>query len=375
MSRVKPKVLIIISTSIVGGPGKGLFQFLKYVKENHLDYILCSFSLKNRAKGEFVEQAEKKHLNIWLLYEHFRFDPSLIWQARKLIIKNRINIIQTHGYKEHVLGLILKIICRKPWIGFAHGYTDENAKVRFYNKLDRFALRFPDIVVTVSNSLKRRLIESGVSERKIRIIYNAIDKDGLRPDLTPDEVRVKYGIKQDERLIGVIGRLSPEKGQGIFLHAFKRLIGKIPDVKGIIIGDGPEKEKLIQFCSNNGLKDKIIFTGYQNNIANFYQIMDLMVLPSFSEALPNVVLEAMAFKIPVIATSVGGVPEIITDGQNGLLVPSGNPDILAEKMIQLLNDYERLKEFSENAYRSLYPKFSPESRALQILSLYQELLS
>ena len=371
----KPNVLIIISTSIIGGPGKGLFQFLKYVKENHLDYILCSFYLKNRPKGEFIEQAEKKQLNLWLLYEHFRFDPSLIWQARKLVQEKGINIIQTHGYKENVLAFFLKGVCKKPWIGFAHGYTNENAKVRFYNKLDRLALRYPDIVVTVSNRLKNLLIESGVPESKVRVIYNAIDKDELRPNLTTEEVRTKYGIKQGEKLLGVVGRLSPEKGVEVFLQAFKKAISHIPSLRGIIVGDGKEKEKLINFCSENGLKDKVIFTGYQNNIANFYQIMDLLVLPSFSEGLPNVVLEAMAFKIPVIATSVGGVPEIIKDGENGLLAPPGNPDILTEKILQLLKDDNRLKTLGENGYRSLYPKFSIESRALRIFSLYQELLS
>jgi len=375
LARVAPKVLIMISTSIVGGPGKGLFQFLESVRGNNLDYILCSFSLKNRPKGEFIEQVEKKRLNIQLLYEHFKFDPSLIWQARKLVQEKGINIIQTHGYKENVLGFFLKRISKKPWIGFAHGYTNENAKVRFYNRLDRIALRYPDVVVTVSNRLKNLLIESGVPESKILVIYNAIGKEQLRPDLTPDEVRAKYGIKQGDKIIGVVGRLSPEKGVEVFLQAFKKAINQIPNLRGIIIGDGQEKERLINFCSENGLKDKVIFTGYQNNIANFYQMMDLLVLPSFSEGLPNVVLEAMAFKIPVISTSVGGAPEIITDGQNGLLIPPGNPEIMAEKIIGLMSSDGHLKEIGENGYRSLYPKFSPESRANQILSLYQELLS
>jgi glycosyltransferase involved in cell wall biosynthesis len=298
----------------------------------------------------------------------------LIWQARKLVIENRINIIQTHGYKENVLGFFLKKVCNKPWIGFAHGYTNENAKVRFYNKLDRLALRYPDIMVTVSNRLKNLLIESGVPEKKVRVIYNAIDKEQLNADIHPDDLRINWNIKKEDKLIGVIGRLSPEKGQEVFLRAFSKVLEKVPFAKGIIIGDGQEKEKLINFCLENGLKDKIIFTGYQNNIANFYQIIDLLVLPSFSEGLPNVVLEAMAFKIPVISTSVGGAPEIITDGQNGLLVPPGDSKIMAEKIIQLLSNDGRLKEIGKNGHQSLFPKFSPENRASQILSLYQELL-
>jgi len=371
----KPRVLIIISTSSIGGPGKGVFQFLKYADRGSFDYLLCSIDIRNKPKGEFIKEAASKGLNIELLHQHFKFDPSMIWQARDIITKNDINIIQTHGYKESVLGFFLKKICKKPWIGFAHGYTNENIKVRLYNKLDSLALRVPDIVVTVSNSLKDFLANSGISEGKIRIIYNAIDKDELKPNLSPEEVRNRYSIKDEDKLVGVIGRLSPEKGQAVFLHAFKKVVEKVPFAKAIIIGDGQEKERLMNFCSDNGLRDKVIFSGYQNNIANFYQIMDLLVLPSFSEGLPNVILEAMAFKIPVIATSVGGVPEVITDGLNGLLVSPGNAELMAEKIIQLQGNKRESENIGENGYRSLYPRFSPEHRSDQILTLYEELLS
>ena len=371
----KPRVLIIISTLSIGGPGKGVFQFLKYADRNRFDYLLCSIDIKDRPTGEFIKQAVSKRLNIELLHQHFRFDPSLIWQARDLVTKNDINIIQTHGYKESVSGFFLKKICKKPWIGFAHGYTNENIKVRLYNKLDSLALRAPDIVVTVSNSLKNFLANSGISERKIRIIYNAIDKDELKPDLSAGEVRNQYSIRNGDKLVGVIGRLSPEKGQAVFLHAFRKVAEKVPFAKAIIIGDGQDRERLMNFCSDNGLRDRVIFAGYQNNIANFYQILDLLVLPSFNEGLPNVVLEAMAFRIPVIATSVGGVPEVITDGLNGLLVPPGNSDIMAEKIIELQGNDKGGETIRENAYQSLYPRFSPEHRAQQILTLYEELLS
>jgi len=371
----KPHVLIIISTSSIGGPGKGVFQFLKYADRGSFDYLLCSIDIGNKPKGEFIKEAVSKGLNIELLHQHFKFDPSMIWQARDIITKNDINIIQTHGYKESVLGFFLKKICKKPWIGFAHGYTNENIKVRLYNKLDSLALRAPDIVVTVSNPLKGFLVDSGISEKKIRIIYNAIDKDELKPDLSAGEVRNQYGIRNGDKLVGVIGRLSPEKGQAVFLHAFRKVAEKVPFAKAIIIGDGQDRERLMNFCSDNGLRDRVIFAGYQNNIANFYQILDLFVLPSFSEGLPNVVLEAMAFRIPVIATSVGGVPEVITDGLNGLLVPPGNSDIMAEKIIRLQGNDKGGETIAENAYRSLFPKFSPEHRAQQILTLYEELLS
>ncbi len=374
MAIYRHKILIIIATGVLGGPGKGLFQFFKCADDNRFEYLLCNFYLKRRPKGEFMIQAENTGLNIKLLHQHWIIDPSLIWQARRMVKENNISIIQTHGYKANVLGYFLKKLCKKPWIGFAHGYTDENLKVRIYNKLDRFVLRYPDVVVTVSNSIKKLLIDSGVPENKMEIIYNAIDKDEQRTDLSSDEVRAKYGIKQGERVIGVVGRLSPEKGQGIFLHAFKKIVEINPFVKAIIIGDGQEKDRLIQFCSNNGLKEKVIFTGHQKNIADFYQIMDVLTLPSYSEGLPNVVLEAMTLKIPIIATSVGGVPEVIADGRNGVLVKPGDPELLSQAIIGLLLNTNKRDALAENGFSSLYPKFSPSLRAQKIMNLYREML-
>ena len=330
----KPRVLIMISTSSIGGPGKGVFQFLKHADRNRFDYLLCSIDIRNRPKSEFIKEAVSKGLNVEQIRQHFKFDPSLIWQARDLIAKNDINIIQTHGYKEHVLGFFLKRIRKKPWIGFAHGYTNENIKIGFYNKLDRLSLRASDVVVTVSNPLKNFLQIRVFQRQRFELFIMQSTKMNLNQICQPEEVRNRYSIKDGDKLVGVIGRLSPEKGQAVFLHAFKKVVEKVPFAKAIIIGDGQEKERLMNFCSDNGLRDKVIFSGYQNNIANFYQIMDLLVLPSFSEGLPNVILEAMAFKIPVIATSVGGVPEVITDGLNGLLVPPGNSDLMAEKIIR-----------------------------------------
>lgn len=377
MAKIEARVLIIIDTEKIGGPGKGLLSFLEYSKKNKFNFILCNFFRKGRRRGEgeFNRESVNKGINIELLNQFFSYDPSPIWRADRLILENNINIIQTHGYKADVLGFFLKKMSQKPWIGFAHGYTNENIKVRLYNKLDRFVLRYPDIVLTVSDSLKRRIMKSGVPERKIRIIYNAIDKDEIRSDLLAEEVKRKYGIMEGEKIVGVVGRLSPEKGQLVFLEAFKKVVEKVATAKAIIIGDGQEKGRLTNFCRNNGLGEKIIFTGYQNNIANFYQIMDLLVLPSLSEGLPNVLLEAMAFKIPVIATSVGGVPEVIMDKQNGLLIPVGSPDIMADRIVGLLNNNSVLKKIGENGYQSLYPKFSPQNRAFQILSVYEEFLS
>ena len=370
----KPRVLIIIASQDIGGPGKGIFQFIENAPKGDFEYILCNFNFRNRTIGQFADEASKKKLNLILLKQRFTFDPLMLLQVRDIILKNNINIIQTHGYKSGVIGLFMKRLYHIPWIGFAHGYIEVGKKLKLYNRLDRMILKYADRVVTVSDSMKKLLKEAGVKEDKIKVIYNAIAQTDATPSASTESIMDYYGIKNLHKVIGVVGRLSPEKGQVIFLKAFKKAVKMYPQAKALIVGDGPDRGMLEEYCKKNGIDDKVVFTGYQKEIANFYQVFDMLALPSFTEGLPNAVLEAMIFGVPVIATSVGGVPEVINNS-NGILVPPDNHELLADKMIKLLQDDGLRKSLGLKGRESLYPRFSPSHRASQILDLYKELLA
>jgi len=371
---IKPRVLIMIATDQIGGPGKGVFQFLEHAPADAFEYVLCNFDLKNRPVGQFVAEARRKKLNLRLLKQGGTIDPLLIIEARRVIREHDINLIQTHGYKSNTIGFFVKLFCRLPWIGFAHGFIEDDRKLRFYNRVDRLVLRRADRIVAVSNSMKALLIQHGVAAHKIRVIHNAIDPNEAVPDMSGKEIRQRYGLTPDQKVIGVIGRLNPEKGQLIFLRAMEKTARSFPDVKALIIGDGQDRAMLEGFCREKGLSDHVVFLGHQEKMANYYQVLDLLVLPSLSEGLPNTVLEAMSFGVPVLATAVGGVPEIIQNG-NGLMVPPNDPGALAEKMMELLKDGALRQAIGLKGKTSLYPRFAPEYRVRQIVNLYEELLS
>jgi glycosyltransferase involved in cell wall biosynthesis len=370
----KPKVLIMIATDPIGGPGKGVFQFLEHAPADAFEYILCNFDLKNRPVGQFVDEARRQQLNLTLLKQRLTFDPHLIVQARRVIREHDINLIQTHGYKSSAIGFFLQLFCRRPWIGFAHGFLEENRKLRFYNRIERFVLRRADRIVAVSNSMKTLLTQHGVPAQKIRVIHNAIDPGEVVPDTSSEEIKRRHGLTSHQKVIGVIGRLSPEKGQMIFLRAMEKTVRSFPEAKALIIGEGQDQAMLEGFCREKGLSDHVVFLGYQEKIANYYQVLDLLVLPSLSEGLPNTVLEAMSFGVPVLATAVGGVPEIIQNG-NGIMVSPNDPGALAERMIGLLRDDALRQAIGLKGKNSLYPRFAPDSRARLIVNLYEELLS
>jgi len=371
---IKPRVLILIATDPIGGPGKGVFQFLEHAPADEFEYVLCNFGVKNLPVGQFVDEAWRKKLNLRLLEWRFTFDPHLIFQARRVIREHDLNLIQTHGYKSNTIGFFLKLLCRLPWIGFAHGFIEESRKLRFYNRIERLVLRRADRVVAVSDSMKTLLTRHGVTPQRIRVIHNAIDPTEAVPSMSGAEIRQRYGLTPGQKVIGVIGRLNPEKGQLVFLKAMEKTARSFPGVRALIIGDGQDRAMLERFCQDQGLSDHVVFLGHQEKIADYYQVLDLLVSPSLSEGLPNTVLEAMSFGVPVLATAVGGVPEIIQNG-NGMIVPPNDPVALAERMIELLRDDTLRQAIGLKGKNSLYPRFAPDNRVRQIVNLYEELLS
>jgi glycosyltransferase involved in cell wall biosynthesis len=371
----KPNVLIIIASRIIGGPGKGLFQFFKFAQKEKLDYLLCNFSVKGMDGGDFEREARRQNLNFCLLKQNHFYDPSLISQTKRIIQEQGVNIIQTHGHKSNFIARFAKRSTGIPWLCFVHGWTDEDLKIRIYNAVDRWAIKGADRIVAVSEAMKAKLMKIGIPGSKISVIYNAIEDNGFYKELPDLDLRKKFTYDDDTLLVGVIGRLSKEKGQRIFLDAWERVCRQLPKSKALLIGDGPDRALLEKMCVERGLGENVIFVGHELNPHPFYRILDLVVMPSLSEGLPNVPLEALSHKKAIIATSVGGTPEIIEDGENGILVKPDDSESLSEGIIGLLLNTKKRDSLAENGLSSLYPKFSPENRARQILSLYQEMLS
>ena len=372
---VKPNILIIISTGIIGGPGKGLFHFLKQAPELGFDYTLCNFfaTWMKHDKYEFYERATALGIKLHLIKQNFPIDPMLIPRAIKIKNQYNNNIIQTHGYKPNVIGFFLKLFLKIQWIGFAHGYTDDDRKMRIYNWIDSLALRYADKVVAVSGSTKKLLVKKGIKSSKIIIIRNAIDKSELIPNKSERDIRTALRIEEKQLVVGVVGRLGPEKGQIVFLKAFRKLLQVMPHTKALMIGDGQERNCLEDYCQDNNMVNNVIFTGHINNVADYYQIMNLLVIPSFSEGLPNVLLEAMAFGVPVIATSVGGIPEVINNN-NGILLPPADPNRMSDEIVALLGNKERVEVFKVNARNTISYFFEPVQRNRKIVDIYNSLL-
>jgi len=350
-------------------------DFCEVAPDYGCEPLLVGFTLGRETSSPFMQEALRRKIKVLSIRHHFKYDPTPLIQFSSILKQHKVNIIQTHGHKANFIVFILSRFISKPWISFVHGWTDEDWKIRAYNRVDKLLLKFPDRLVTVSKEMAFKLYSSGISRDKVKIINNAVSEKGIPKENPPLEVRDALKIPEEDRLLGVIGRLSSEKGQIHFLQAFSEVIKTFPQVTALIVGEGPDEKKLKEFCISKKIHPKVIFTGYQKDITSIYKSLDLVILPSLSEGMPNVALESMLLGTPVIGTKVGGIPEVITDQKTGMLIPPEDTASLTRTILELLNNKSKMTVLSENAKRFMQENFSLEKRVKSIIELYQETLS
>ncbi len=369
---MKPRVLTLIDTLYIGGAGKVILQFLKHADHSRFDYLLCNFTYARQKSREFIDRAQALGFNLHLLPQRHALDPSPIAAVTRLIDTGGFNLIETHGYKAHTVGWSVR--ARRPirWITVSHGWTNEGHKMHLYNALDRWLIRRADLAIGVSPQLGATLRALRGPGRPTEVLLNAIDPDDLQPGAGP-ELSAKPLLRAATVTVGCFGRLSPEKGHVHLLRAWAHLPTSL-DAHLILVGNGLERANLQAEAARLGITERVTFTGHQSDMAPWYATIDLLVLPSLSEGLPFVVLEAMATGKPVLATDVGAIREVITDEVNGWIVPPGDEAALARQILRLLSAPDALPEFGARARASLFPKFAPATHAERLLELYARTL-
>ena len=398
------RVLAIMEASTVTGPAKNLIDFCLRARGFEaeardfpsIDTSIITFERvgSNDASPEFVEgrnlilqnsrnpfvtAAREAGVETSVIGERFRFDRRVIRALGRILESKAPDIVQTHNVKSHFLFRLSGPANRRPWIAFHHGYTTTSLTMQAYNQLDRWSLRAADRVVTVSQAFARDLARLGVRQDRIRVLHNSVDASRAASEEITEAARslkARMGIASGERIILSVGRLSHEKGHADLIDALDALRGLHAESRArlVIVGDGPERPRLEAAAARLGLADRIVFAGQVHNVRPYYAMADLLALPSHSEGSPNVLLEAMAAKLPVVATRVGGVPEIVTDGESALLVKSGDPRAMAHAMEAALKDDALRSRLALRAYETAVSRHSPEARLRVLLNIYRELI-
>lgn len=359
-----------------GGPDKTILLSAKKHNVDKVKVVMVYLRGERDIDFEIGNRAKSMGLELIEIPEKGRFDFRSIKTILRLIEEYQIDILHGHDYRADVFGLLVSMANRKiRLITTAHGWIDIGIKPRFYNWLDIQAMRYYDKVIAVCNETKTRLIKMGVNEEKIKVIYNSIDVEQWKPDEKDrSSIKMELLIPDDSTVIGIIGRLSKEKDLITLLNSAVKVIKEVPQARFLIVGEGPEKENLIQYAKVLGIESSVIFAGHRGDVLDIYQTIDLLAITSQTEGLCNSILEAQAMAKPVIATNVGGNSEIIQDKLNGLLFPYQDVEGIAQGMIDLLKNREISKQMGEAGRRVICEKFSFDMRLKKVEELYMELM-
>lgn len=366
-----PRVVVLISTHIIGGPAKGLLQVIPELnRRGRFEVLLCTFANVGEGDSPFVVAARKRNIPVVVLRQRFHWDPAPVSVLRDLLSPPG-SLVQTHGYKEAVFGLAAKRLAGRPWVAFQHGTTEENLKVRLYHRLDRILSSQADAIVSVSRELAGRTVPPR-NRRKLTIIENAVDAAPAGGLVRTGNLRESWGAKG--WVIGCIGRLSHEKGQAVLLEAAGRLLRQGALFTLIFAGDGPDRDALLEKTQLEGLGAHVRFLGHVSRMSEIYANLDMLVLPSFKEGMPNVILEAMQWQLPIVSTSVGAVPEMLVNSVSALLVHPGDAMAMARAIGSLMGDRQKAVRMGHKAREALYPRFSAEKRVERFELLYSRIL-
>lgn len=360
------KVLHIISSGGMYGAEAVILNLSRALNESHHSSVIGVFANSSNPNFQLHEAAAKENISSELIPCSGLIDKTTVAAIRALAMRTGAQVVHAHGYKADVYVYLALRSESIPFISTCHSWLNSDVVAMLYGLLDRLVLRKYAAVVAVSDELKLKLYRAGIKKDKVHFVRNGID---LRPftNAMPSLRKSKSGLT-----VGWIARLSREKGSDIFLKAVVKVLAIYPETQFVMVGDGPDRSMLEQLVGELGIKDSVSLIGRREDMPSVYASLDIMVSSSRQEGLPMAILEGMGSKLPVVATMVGNVPNVIQDGVNGLLVPSEDVKSLAEGIIRLLEDEELRRRLGSEARRRVESEFSADRLAEAYMKIYNE---
>ena len=380
MSSKTIRVLTLIENALVTGPARNVIEFAKLAAtpEGDLPAVQVTIVTYQRGAEEpaLAVAAQEAGLAVKTVAERRRWDTQVFGQLKKAVAEINPDILETRNVKSHFLVRMLRLHRKYPWVAWNHGYTKISRLDSMYSRLDQWSLPKAYRVVTVCRPFAEQLAKVGVRKDKITILHNAAQPFVAPPVEEVERTWRKLGIADDEAVILSVGRLSEEKGHADLVRAAAILSGVpgVPRFRVVILGDGPEREPLLRLATKLGVTQRIKLAGFQRDTAPYYAMATLVAVPSYSEGSPNVVLEAMAAGLPVVANEVGGVPEILDEGATGLMVMPRNPEALARAIQKVLTDEELRVRLGASARARVEASYTPAAYRRALVEFYQEVL-
>lgn len=375
----KLKVLYVVRP-VAGGIKTHILSLIEHLDPEKYQVYVAG------PENSVIEDLKNKNVITYLVDvgEGLRFirDIKAILHLRNIIKDEGIFMVHAHSYKAALLGGLAARWAKAPLTVFTlHNFIVEEGAGRFkhlfYDVTERFLPSMADRVITVSKALRRRVIDKGKAENsKVTMIHNGIS---LRSAVSFSSRRVtalkhQLSLPSKAPLVVTVARLAPQKGVKFLLTAATHVLREVPNAQFLIVGDGPLKKDLEIMVEKSGVRRKIFFTGFRDDVRDILAACDIFVLPSLTEGLPLTVLEAMAAGKPVVATAVGGIPEVVLDRETGFLVPPRKPMPLAKAISFLLLNKEVAIQMGMAGRRRAEEEFNLRRTIGETEKVYDELI-
>ena len=386
-SEHKIRVLRIIGRLSVGGPSIHVVNLTAGLDPDRFEHLLVS-SREIRGEGSMLDYALSR--NVWphrieqivTTFDLAPPDAIALKRLFSLIRLYRPHIVHTHTAKAGLLGRIAARLANVPIVvhtfhgHMLHGHFGPLSSWGLRN-MERTLAWFTDRLLTMSPQVKNELIECGVaSDERISVIHLGLDLEPfLKAPIRRGQFRQEIGFRREDKLVGIVGRFCPIKNHALFLESAARIAPRDSATRFVIVGDGSLRSGLEQQSRQLGIEDRVSFTGWRVDLARIYSDLDILVVSSDDGGTPLTAIEAMAASCPVVATRVGGVPDLITDGVDGRLVPAKDAEAIADAVIDLLGHREVAKCIGLNAMASARERFDLPRLIEDVDHLYRELLN
>ena len=365
--RRRIRVVEVLATGTNGGAQEHVISLM-----TRLDPARFEASVVSLSAGSAVRKLERAGFDVTVIDEPD--DAVAVGALVAHLLDVRPDVIHTHMYRADVLGTKAAIALAES--GHHRPYvvsTVHSSRIR--SAADREILRAltpqMDQLIAVSRSIERKIVDEHRDGAPVRLIYNGVDLDRYDHQEPCCTLRDEYGMEPGSQIVGVVARLEPEKGHQTLLDAWPLVLRDVPDAYLLIVGEGSRRDFLEQRAQENRVAHRVVFTGRRDDVPAVTAALDVAVLPSHREAQGLSILEAMALSRPVVASDVGGIPEMIEDGVTGLLVPHDQPDALAAAIVRLLTDHSLADTIARAGHDLVHDRFCIELMVRSVEEIYE----
>jgi len=370
MNKKKIRVLEAIRQGLIGGGETHVLELVSKMDKEVFQPLVLSFT-----DGAMVDSLKSLGIPVYVINSEKAFDWTVWKKVKKLIIDEQIDLVHAHGTRANSNVFWAATTLKIPLLYTVHGWSFHPDQTFLKRRLRELSEKFLTSKATTTICVSQSNQSDGVnrfSMKRSTIINNGIDTEKFNPNGVFKNIRQEYGIQSNKTLIGFFVRMTLQKDPLTVIRAMKLVSEQTKDIVLLMVGEGDLKSEAVALAKNLNLtKETLIFDNFRQDVPDLLHAIDIYCLPSLWEGLPIGLLEAMAMKKVVIASPIDGTKEAIIDGINGIHVPVGKPQKLADAILSIHKNKELQKKLSENAIKTIYKKFTLNEMVKNIENQYK----